>query len=258
MRRAQYEKPQFYPKCRQRAPLAQYHMPAPSHAAHPHAMRQLILDLQPEAAPSLDNFVAGKSAEALAGLSAWLGPHNREPALFLWGEAGAGKTHLLRASGGIYRDARQDANLADVEEYIDEPRLYAIDNVEALSESGQIALFNLFNRLRAAGGRLLAAGNAPPLQLRLREDLRTRLGYGLIHRVQPLTDAEKIAALAAQAEARGLRLPADALDYLLARAPRDMRSLVAFLGALDRYSLEHKRPITLPLLREVLQSPLEI
>ena len=130
--------------------------------------------------------------------------------------------------------------------------------MEALSESGQIALFNLFNRLRAAGGRLLAAGNAPPLQLRLREDLRTRLGYGLIHRVQPLTDAEKIAALAAQAEARGLRLPADALDYLLARAPRDMRSLVAFLGALDRYSLEHKRPITLPLLREVLQSPLEI
>ena len=60
-------------------------------------------------------------------------------------------------------------------------------------------------------------------------------------------------ALATQAEARGLRLPQDALDYLLARAPRDMRSLAALLAALDRYSLEQKRAITVPLLREVLE-----
>jgi DnaA family protein len=103
---------------------------------------------------------------------------------------------------------------------------------------------------------LLVAATVPPLQLKLREDLRTRLGSGLIYRLQPLTDAEKIGAISAQAIARGLRLPPDALNYLFARAPRDMRSLTAFMTALDRYSLEHKRPITLPLLREVLhESP---
>ena len=218
-------------------------------------MRQLILDLLPEAAPSLDNFVAGSNLEALAGLAAWLVPENREPLLFLWGEAGAGKTHLLRASEARYIDAVGDPELGGIGEALD---FYAIDNVELLGGSGQIALFNLFNRLRAAGGRLLIAATVPPLQLKLREDLRTRLGSGLIYRLLPLTDAEKSDAICAQASARGLRLPPDALNYLFARAPRDMRSLTAFMVALDRYSLEHKRPITLPLLREVLQTPLEI
>lgn len=217
-------------------------------------MRQLILDLLPEAAPSLDNFVVGGNSEALTGLAAWLAPDNREPLLFLWGEAGAGKTHLLRASEARYIDAANDAELDGIGEALD---FYAIDNVGVLNETGQIALFNLFNRLRAAGGRLLATAPVPPLQLKLREDLRTRLGCGLIYRLQALSDAEKIDALSIQAAARGLRLPPDALNYLIARAPRDMRSLAAYIVALDRYSLEHKRPITLPLLREVLQTPLE-
>lgn len=220
-------------------------------------MRQLILDLLPESPPRLDNFVAGGNSEALTGLAAWLAPESREPSLLLWGDAGAGKTHLLRASEAYYSDAAADPDLAGIEEYDGAPQLlHAVDNVEALSDSGQIALFNLFNRLRASGGRLLTAATLPPRQLALREDLRTRLGSGLIYRLQALTDSEKIEALSAQAMARGLRLPADALGYLLARAPRDMRSLSALLVALDRYSLEHKRAITLPLLREVLQTSL--
>lgn len=218
-------------------------------------MRQLILNLLPEAAPSLDNFVVGGNSEALTGLAAWLAPDNHEPALFLWGEAGAGKTHLLRACTAAYSDAQVDPDLTSLENMTDAlPLLCAVDNVETLSELGQIALFNLFNRLRAAGGRLLVAAKAPPRQLTLREDLRTRLGSGLIYRLHTLTDDEKINALGAQAAARGLHLPPEALTYLLARAPRDMRSLAAFLAALDSYSLEHKRPITLPLLRELLHA----
>jgi DnaA family protein len=216
-------------------------------------MRQLILDLLPEAPPRLDNFVAGGNVEALTGLAAWLAPDSDEPSLFLWGESGSGKTHLLRASEARYSDAAVDPDLATLGEIGD---FHAVDNVDALSETGQIELFNLFNRLRASGGRLLTAASQPPLQLALREDLRTRLGSGLIYRLHVLTDGEKIDALSTQAVARGLRLPPDALDYLLARAPRDMRSLAAVIAALDRYSLEHKRSITLPLLRDVLQATL--
>ena len=102
---------------------------------------------------------------------------------------------------------------------------------------------------------LLTTASLPPLQLPLREDLRTRLGSGLIYRLHPLSDSEKVSALKAQAAARALPLPQEALTYLLARAPRDMRSLSGLLAALDRYSLEQQRPITLPLLREVLLSP---
>jgi DnaA family protein len=240
------------------AKMPRWHHPI-SPSKNPSLMRQLILELLPEAAPSLDNFVAGGNGEAMTGLAAWLLPENREHLLLLWGESGAGKTHLLRASEARYLDASSDPGLTGIGEALD---FYAIDKVEALNETGQIALFNLFNRLRAAGGRLLVAATVPPLQLKLREDLRTRLGSGLVYRLLPLTDTEKTDAIRAQAIARGLRLPPDALNYLFARAPRDMRSLTAFMTALDRYSLEHKRPITLPLLREVLneapQTPLDI
>ncbi len=216
-------------------------------------MQQLLLDLLPENPPSLANFVPGTNAEALAALAGWLTPACQEHSLLLWGEIGSGKTHLLHASGARYFDAAETPDLADTETLGDTAHRIAVDNVEALSETGQIALFNLFNRLRAAGGHLLTAASQPPQHLVLREDLRTRLGYGLVFRLTTLTDGEKLTALAAQADSRALRLPAGALNYLLARAPRDMRHLMAVLVALDRYSLEHKRPITLPLLREVLQ-----
>jgi DnaA family protein len=215
-------------------------------------MRQLILDLLPENPPSLGNFVPGGNAEAVAALSAWIAPENREIALLLYGESGSGKTHLLRACATDYHDAAATPDLENIQASGDALPQVAVDNIEALSDTGQIVLFNLFNRLRLAGGRLLTAASQPPQHLRLREDLRTRLGSSLVYRLTPLTDAEKHAALAAQAVARALTLPPGALDYLLARARRDMRHLMSILAALDRYSLEYKRSITLPLLREVL------
>ena len=224
-------------------------------------MRQLILDLMPESAPSLDNFVVGSNGEALTGLAAWLSADNRESSLFFCGDAGVGKTHLLLACGAHYCDGASDPDLDGLGAAIEASLadgVFAVDHVGALSADGQIVLFNAFNRLRAAGGRLLTAASLPPQQLTLREDLRTRLGSGLIYRLHGLTDDEKIAALAGHAGIRGLRLPSEVLAYLLARAPRDMRSLTALLTALDRYSLEHKRPITLPLVREVLHIPLII
>jgi DnaA family protein len=218
-------------------------------------VRQLILDLLPENPPRLDNFVPGGNGEAVAALAAWARPDSSETSLLLYGESGSGKTHLLRAASDDYRDAAATPDLADIEAP-GNARCIAVDNVEALSGDGQIALFKLFNRLRADGGRLLTAARQPPRRLALREDLRTRLGSGLVYRLVPLADEEKRDALAAQAAARALSLPPGALDYLFSHVERDMRHLAAVLGALDRYSLESKRPITLPLLREVLRHPL--
>ena len=221
-------------------------------------MRQLILDLLPETPPSFDNFVAGGNAEALTGLATWLAPTSREPLYYLWGDAGSGKTHLLRSCQASYHDARTDPDLAAVVGDAAAADFHAVDHVEALGDGGQIVLFHLINRLCSTGGRLLAAGEVPPLRLALREDLRTRLGSGLLYRLQALSDADKLTALNEQAQARGLVLPREALHYLFSRAPRDMRSLAALLAAIDRYSLEQQRPITLPLLREVLQTSLDL
>lgn len=215
-------------------------------------MRQLILDLLPETPPSLDNFVSGSNAETLAALTEWLAGTRPDPSFCLWGEAGCGRSHLLLASGFDYVDATGNPALAGVEP----TGQVAVDNVQALDGDGQIALFNLFNRLKMAGGRLLTAAPQPPAHLDLREDLRTRLGSGLIYRLLPLTDADKAAALAALAKERALKLPPEAIDYLLRHAPRDMRVLSSVIVALDRYTLEHKRPVTLPLLRELLHETL--
>jgi len=211
-------------------------------------MRQLILDLLPESPPTLDNFVAGGNAETLALLTEWLAGTRTDTSFCLWGEAGSGRSHLLQASGFAYVDAALDPSLNDAPA----AEQLAIDHAEQLDKVGQIALFNHFNRLKMATGMLLTATSQPPAHLSLREDLRTRLGSGLICRLQPLSDTEKAAALAAQARERALKLTPEIIDYLMRHAPRDMRTLSSIVIALDHYTLEHKRAVTLPLLRELL------
>ena len=217
-------------------------------------MRQLTLDLLPDSPPSLDNFVAGANDEAVSVLTDWLAGNRPDTVFHLQGEPGCGKSHLLQASGFRYVDAAECPDLAG----LTADEALAVDNVEQLDEAGQIALFALFNQLKSAAGRLLTASIQPPQHLALREDLRTRLGSGLIYRLQPLSDSEKAAALATQARERALKLTPEAIDYLMRHAPRNMRSLSALIVALDRYTLEHKRAVTLPLLRELLTENLSL
>lgn len=211
-------------------------------------MRQLLLDLLPESPPSLDNFVPGGNAETLAALTEWLAGARQDTSFCLYGESGCGRSHLLLASGFAHVDAARNPTL----EGVAAGEAVAVDNVDQLNPEGQVALFALFNQLKASGGQLLTAAPQPPAHLPLREDLRTRLGSGLIYRLQPLSDAEKAAAIATQAKERALKLTPEMINYLLRHASRDMRTLSMLVVALDQYTLEQKRPVTLPLLRELL------
>ena len=211
-------------------------------------MRQLILDLLPDSPPTLDNFVPGGNAETVSALTEWLAGGHRDTSFCLYGESGCGRSHLLLASTFQYVDAGRNPSLKGVADGAE----LAVDKVDGLDADGQIVLFNHFNRLKMAGGRLLTAAPQPPAHLALREDLRTRLGSGLIYRLQPLSDAEKAEAIAAQAKERALKLSPEAINYLLRHAPRDMRTLSMLVVALDQYTLEQKRAVTLPLLRELL------
>lgn len=213
-------------------------------------MRQLILNLLPESPPTLDNFVAGGNTETVGVLTEWLAGTRQETSFCLYGESGCGRSHLLQASGFVYVDAGLHPSLNKLK--VAEDSQLAVDNIDELDADGQIALFALFNQIKQAGGRLLTAAPQPPAHLHLREDLRTRLGSGLIYRLQVLTDDEKAEAIAAQARERALKLTPEAINYLLRHAPRDMRTLSMLVVALDEYTLEQKRPVSLPLLRELL------
>jgi DnaA family protein len=220
-------------------------------------MKQLLLDLGAEKPQTLDTFVTGRNAE-LAALLARIAAREvtdlSERFVYLWGEPGAGKSHLLHALADA-PDARLIAHDADTGAFLHDGQtaLYLLDDCERLSPQGQIAAFDLFNQVRENGGVLVATGASAPAAMTVREDLRTRLGWGLIYQVHGLTDEEKIAALTQSAAARGLALSAGVLPYLLTHYRRDMPSLSAMLDALDQYSLETQRPITLPLLRDLLQ-----
>jgi DnaA family protein len=223
-------------------------------------MSQLLLDLRPKQAPSLDNFVAGANAELLARLRG-LAEADSFDAVYLWGPPGSGKSHLLAATVRLAdrRRALTHLQAAQIGEEIPAPPggLVVIDDVQHLAETAQIALFRLFNAARVVGLAILLSGDTAPAQLRLREDLRTRIGQSLIFEVKPLTDEEKSAALRRHALLRGMRMDDGLVDYLLRHGRRDLPSLMAVLDGLDRATLERKRHATLPLLREVMQLQLE-
>jgi DnaA family protein len=195
---------------------------------------QLILELAPPAPPTFDNFVVGANGAAVAAVrAAALGEGER--VVYLWGDAGCGRSHLLAAA----------AHAA---------RIVACDDVHRLDVPGQIEAFDAFNRARTAGIAFIAAGDAPPVKLAVREDLRTRLASGLVFQLHPLSDDAKVRALRAQAASRGIALPDEIADYLLRHLPRSLGTQLAVLDALDRYSLAQKRALTLPLVREALEA----
>ena len=198
-------------------------------------MEQLPLRISPPPRPAFDNFVPGANAEALQCVRELAAGRLREPVVYLWGERGCGRNHLLRAAAQA------------------EPALVLADDVEGLDAEAQQALFLAINAARGGGPRVLAAGGDAPAGLSLREDLRTRLASGLVYQLKPLSDQDKAAYLRSEGTRRGMPLSDEVIAWLLSRLPRDFASLAAVLDLLDEHSLARQKPVTVPLLREALQ-----
>jgi len=220
-------------------------------------MSQLLLDIAPDWQPTIGNFVAGRNLELLSVLRHALAGGGSERSFYLWGEAGSGKSHLLQACMRAASDMQRGAVYAQgsVPQFAE---MVAVDDVERLDEAAQIELFDLYNRMRDSGGMLLVSGTQSPLHLMLRDDLRTRLGWGLVYQVHGLSDEEKAQTLAQHAQSRGFALPPEVTQYLLRHGRRDLPSLMAALDALDERSLRLHRAPSVPLLKEILQQEFEL
>jgi DnaA-homolog protein len=221
-------------------------------------VKQLAFDFSTPVEPTLDNFAAGRNAELVAHLRTVALARTKERMLYLWGAAGSGRTHLVKGTLRAIADGGASAKYVACEDEHSLPRelgntrAVGVDDVERVSESGQSLMFNLYNRIREEGATLIVAGNAPPSRLDLRADLTTRLASGLVFEVHGLNDAEKAQALSEHAALRGFTLSPEVCEYLLAHVRRDMAALVTMVEALDRYSLEAQRPVTVPLVRAML------
>jgi DnaA family protein len=217
-------------------------------------MKQIPLAIGPDPLPTFDSFLPGANGAALEHLRRLAMP---SAPVYLWGPAGSGKTHLLRALAHACQQAGQRIGWFDAVDATPWPlspdwSLVIIDGCEALSEAAQQSAFTLFVEAATEGVQIAAAGLLPPVDLQVREDLRTRLGWGHVFAMQPLAEAETRAALRREGDRRGLLLSDEVMDHLLTRFPRDLKHLMALLDRLDEFSLSRARQITVPLLKTML------
>jgi DnaA family protein len=134
-------------------------------------------------------------------------------------------------------------------------KLYLIDNVDHLKENEQKAFFRLLIEAKDDEEILIISTGSQSISgLALRSDIASRLSSGLNFELHTLQDDEKIKALKDFATAKGLKWSEDIAPWLLDNFHRDMPSLISLVEALDQYSLQTKRSITLPLVRDLLKN----
>jgi DnaA-homolog protein len=216
---------------------------------------QLALDLLLETQPSLSNFVVGANSEVLAQLQT-----PSQPTVYLWGEAASGKTHLLQAlcaensqNPGYYLSAKAlpAANFDDLHSVI------AIDDLEQMPSSSLDMLFALQNRVRQSSNSTLfiasrLAPKAMAAHLGDRDDVASRLAWGLTLKLTELSDADKATAIERFFATRGTDVSADVIPYLLTRHSRNIKDLAILADSVDRFAFIQRRALTLPLLKQFL------
>jgi DnaA family protein len=230
--------------------------------------QQLPLALSQREDRSLDNFVIDQSTEQ--------GRNNQEivetlaradiPFIYIWGERGCGKSHLLQA---LSRDATAKAHSAiylplqsvveigaSVFSGLDEMALVVIDDLEMVAgqREWEEALFGLYNQIRDAGSRIVVAAKSPPDELSLKlPDLNSRFHWGPIFQLQILSDKEKLIALKQRARERGFELADGTINYLLRHSSRDLHHLFKLLEELDNASLVEQRKLTIPFVKGLIK-----
>lgn len=222
-------------------------------------MQQLALDIGLATGPTLASFFAGPNEAVLQHLHLWAGSPTRSPVpTYLWGPEASGKTHLLKSVREALRVQGAkvgwiDATLYEPPEFDESWAAVLLDDVHLYTAVQQHAAFNWFVNAQGLQRWVLGAGRLPPADLPLRDDLRSRLGWGHVFQLQLLSDSERRAVLRQQADARGVFLSDEVMDFMLTRFSRDLDNLVQLLDRLDGYALQTKRAITIPLIKSMLE-----
>ena len=217
-------------------------------------MKQLPLAIAPPPDVGFDSLVVGANAQVIAHLRDLLPP---APPVYLWGPSGSGKTRLMRAAVAHRQALGEHVGWFDASDALpwsldDSWSLVVVDDCDQLGPAHQAEAFKLFVQASSLGLLWLSGGQLPPVDLPLRDDLRSRLGWGHVFALQALAEHETRSALRREADRRGIVLSDEVMDYLLTRFARDLKHLMNLLDRLDEFALSEHRHVTVPLLRKML------
>ena len=196
-------------------------------------MDQLLLDIQTPKVKSFENFIIGDNSEAISIIKKFMTDKNLQ-FFYLWGVEGAGKSHL-----------------SDV---VKKDNIFVIEDIDIKNDIEQVEAFNIFNDCKENGKKLFITGANSPNNMGLRSDLASRLSWGLVYQIKPLTDSEKKLALLNHSKQKGMACEENIIEYCMKHLQRDLHFLIATLDALDNWSLKMKKPITIPLLKKLLKN----
>lgn len=224
-------------------------------------IKQLPLALKMRQGKTFTNFISAENNIVVALLEALV--TGAADQIYLHGEAGVGKSHLLEATMVLAEERRQRAYLLTGDtllqfspkllEGLEDFALLALDDVELLAgcSEWEEALFHLYNRTREKGGKLLFAGKATPRQAGfMLPDLSTRLGVGPVLQVRPLDDLTLEALVRQRASARGLEVGESVARYLVMHAPRQPVLLESLIDQLDQAALAGGKRLTIPFVKQ--------
>lgn len=227
-------------------------------------MKQIALDIGLATGPTLQSFFAGPNEAALSHLTLWIMEKAGAPVrslvpTYLWGSSASGKTHLLKAVQDALRSRGAsvgwlDANVLQPPEFDERWATILMDDVHLYNAEQQQMAFNWFINAQTHQCWILAAGALPPADLKLRDDLRSRLGWGHVFQLHVLSELERRSVLRQAADDRGIFLGDEVMDFMLNRFSRDLGSLMELLEHLDGYALQTKRAITIPLIKSMLEN----
>lgn len=186
--------------------------------------------------------------------------------IYLWGKPKSGKTHLLHACCADAQEQGLQTFYIPFEMYasmsvailenLDSLPLICLDNIDRVAGNPlwEEALFDLYNRVKEAGGKLIVSADHSPNQNGFQlPDLVSRLSWGISYQVHSMSDEDKLSAMQKRAEARGLVLSDDVVKYLFNRLDRDLRTLFDTLDRLDKASLQAQRKLTIPFIKDTLK-----
>lgn len=228
-------------------------------------LQQIPLRFTFNAEYGFEQFHPGSNSEVLTHLRS-CAQGGGETLIYLWGETGEGKTHLLHACCQTGHGLGQTVSYipmhelkefgTDILEDLENQNLVCLDDLEAIAgrDEWEHALFRLFNRLRERNHCFIVSARVPPTEIPLRlPDLKTRLSWGLTLMLRPLNDEDKLAALSLHARTLGLQLSPQVGRFLMSRYQRDLPSLCQLLDRLDQATLVAKRKLTVPFLKVYLE-----